>query len=304
MKLKRFFENPYRAFSVLARHGLFNRLGDETFIKLQFRAQMGKWPDLKNPKTYNEKLQWLKLYDRKPLYTKLVDKYAVRQHIADSIGEEYLIPLVGGPWESFDEIDFDSLPDRFVLKCTHDSGGVVICTNKASFNVAKARQKIETSLKRNYYLCSREWPYKEVPRRIIAEQYMADESGTELKDYKFMCFGGEIKCSFVCSDRFSNKGVHITFFDRDWNRLPFERSHPASKEPIRKPMAYEKMLQLAQQLSNGFPFVRVDFYEINGKIYFGEITLYPASGLAGFTPEEWDSIIGSWIDLPSVKSKE
>ena len=271
-------------------------MGDKTYLKLQFRAQMGKRLDLENPQTFNEKLQWLKLYDRRPEYTMMVDKYAVKDYVAQRIGREYIIPTLG-VWDRFEDIDFDTLPERFVLKCTHDSGGLVICRDKASLDLQMAREKLEKSLKRNFYFHGREWPYKNVKPRIIAEPYMEERAG-ELKDYKIMCFNGEAKCSFVCSDRFSEKGLHVTFFDLDWNVLPFERKYPSRKNGLPRPAQYEKMLELAQTLSQGIPFVRVDFYEVDGKVYFGELTLYPGCGFEAFSPEEWDHTLGSWITLP------
>ena len=281
----------------LNRRGVFNWMSDKMFVKFMFRVRMKKKLDLKNPKTFNEKLNWLKLYDRKDIYTTMVDKYEVKKYIAEKIGEEYIIPTLG-VWDRFDEIDFDSLPNQFVLKCTHDSGGLAICKNKADFDKEKARQKIEKSLSRNFFWHSREWPYKNVKPRIIAEQYMEDSETSELRDYKFMCFNGEAKCSFVCSDRFTEDGLHVTFFDREWNVMPFERHYPHRKDGIKKPENYDKMLGLAEKLAQNIPFVRVDFYEVEGRIYFGELTFFPGAGLEEFTPEEWDYTLGSWIKLP------
>lgn len=284
-------------FRVHSRLGLHNRMPDEVYLKRRFKAEMGKDLDLTKPETFNEKLQWLKLYDRRPEYTMMVDKYLVRRYIADTIGEEYLIPLLG-VWDDPEQIDFDALPDRFVLKSNHNSGlGMCICKDKSKLDIPMAKAKLAKGLKQNYYLTGREWPYKNVKPRIIAEEYMEDRNG-ELQDYKIMCFDGEVKCSFVCSDRFSEKGLHVTFFDLDWNVLPFERHYPARKDGLPKPAQYEKMLELAQTLSQGIPFVRVDFYEVDGKVYFGELTLYPGCGFEAFSPEEWDHTLGSWITLP------
>lgn len=270
---------------------------DKCFLKLKFRLAMGKKLDLKNPETFNEKLQWLKLYDRKSEYTGMVDKYSVREYIAKTVGEEYLIPLLG-VWERFEDIDFDCLPEQFVLKCTHDSGGVVVCKNKVELDKESAREKINKSLKKNYFYQSREWPYKNIKPRIIAEKYMEDVSGG-LTDYKFMCFNGEVKSCFTCTERFSSGGLKVTFFNEKWEKLPFERGYPASAKEIARPANYAKMLQLSQELSKGIPFVRIDFYEVDGKIYFGELTFYPGSGMEIFRPEQWDYTFGSWIDLPS-----
>ena len=289
-------DRDYR-FMVLSSHGLCDTMDDEEYLKRKFRAVMGRELDLENPRTFNEKLQWLKLYNRKPEYTMMVDKVLVRDYIARTIGEEYLIPLLG-VWDDPDEIDFDKLPDQFVLKCNHNSGlGMCICKDKSKLDIEKVRSELRKGLKQDYYLPHREWPYKDVPRKILCEKYMGDGSG-ELKDYKFMSFGGEVKCSFVCSDRFSPGGLRVTFFDRNWEVMPFERHYPKSDLPIEKPHSYDKMLSLAEKLSAGIPFVRVDLYEISGHPYFGELTFFPGSGYEEFTPESWDAKLGDWITLP------
>jgi len=278
---------------------LNKRIPDKTYLELLYFYRMGKKLDLNNPQTYNEKLQWLKLNDRNPIYPTLVDKYAVRSYIANTIGENYLIPLLGGPWSNFDEIDFDKLPDQFVLKCTHDSGGLVICTDKSNLDFQQTRVKINTALKRNYYYRCREWPYKNVPPRIIAEQYMIDESGYELKDYKFFCFDGEPKAMFVATDR--NIDTRFDFFDMNFAHLPFHNGHAWASREISKPGTFGQMRKLAAELSKGFAQIRVDFYDINGKVYFGELTLYHWSGMVPFEPEIWDRTFGDWIQLNMEK---
>lgn len=276
------------------------KISDELYLKLKYRILMGQRLNLKNPQTFNEKLQWLKMYDHNPLYTKLVDKYEVRKFIKEKIGDEYLISLLG-VYNKFDEIDFSKLPDKFVIKCNHDSGGIVICKNKKEFDYELSRKKIEWSLKHNYFYNSREWPYKNVVPKIIIEEYMEDDETNELIDYKFMCFNGEPEIIFTCTDRFSKEGLKVTFFDKNWNRLPFERHYPASTKKICKPVNYHKMLEFSRILSANIPFVRVDFYEINKKLYFGELTFYPGSGFEEFTPKEWDYKIGNMIDLSVIK---
>ncbi len=283
-----------RVIARLAREGVFNFLPDKAFLKLLFWARTGKRLNLKNPRTYNEKLQWLKLYDRNPEYTKMVDKYEVRKYISEKIGEEYLIPLLG-VWESFDEIDFDSLPEQFVLKCTHDSGGLVICKDKSKLDLAVAKKKINKCLKRNFYKYNREWVYKNVKPRIIAEKYMVDESGTELKDYKFFCFDGEPRAMFIATDR--PHDTRFDFFDMQFNHLPFLNGHPMATKEIKKPTGFDKMAELSRILSADMRHVRTDFYDINGKIYFGEITFFHHSGFTPFEPEEWDYKFGEWINL-------
>ena len=271
---------------------------DKQFITILFRYTTGEEMSWTNPVTFNQKLQWLKVYDHHPEYTTMVDKYAVKEYVAQKIGSEYIIPTIG-VWKNFDDIDFDKLPNQFVLKCTHDSGGIIICRDKASLDMTAAREKIKRCMKRNFYYLGREWPYKHVEPRIIAEPLMEDEVGKDLQDYKLMCFGGKVKCSFVCTDR--SEGLNVTFFDRQWQKMPFERHYPASKKPIACPKNYEEMVRLAEILSEGIPFVRVDFYEIKGKTYFGELTFYPGSGLEKFHPQTWDRTLGDWIELPTPK---
>ena len=289
-----------KAISYSNCYGLFNWLPDSLFLKLNFWARMDKKLSIVNPNTFNEKLQWLKLYDRRPEYIQMVDKYEVRKYISEKIGEEYLIPLLG-VYKHFDEIDFNKLPNQFVLKCTHDSGGVVICKDKSNFDIESAKKKFGKYLNRNYYYNSREWPYKFIEPRIICEQYMVDEREDELKDYKFMCFNGEVKCSFVCLNRNSSKGLNVDFYDMEWEPMPFERHYPSSGEITQRPNQFDKMVGFSEQLSNDIPFVRVDFYEIDGQLYFGELTFYPGSGFEEFNPERYDYLLGSWINLPNKK---
>ena len=299
-KLNKFFCNSEYRFRVLSKTGVYSRLKDEEYLKKEFYSKF-KYPlNLETPKSFNEKLQWLKLYDRNPSYIQMVDKYCVRQYIAKQIGEKYLIPLLG-VWDNPNDIDFEKLPNQFVLKCNHTSGtGLCICTDKSLINFKKVKTELNKALKMDYYKLHREWPYKDVPRKIIAEEYMQDYHSIEggLNDYKFMCFSGKVKCTFVCSERFSQQGLKVTFFDKDWNLLPFERHYPKSVNKISKPLNYNLMIALAEKLSQGIPFVRVDFYENNGNVYFGELTFFPGAGLEEFTPEIADYELGKWIVLP------
>lgn len=283
-----------------------NCIPDELYLKYKFHKHLGYWPNLKNPKTFNEKLQWLKLHDRKPIYTTMVDKYEAKKYVANIIGEKYIIPTIG-VWEHFDDINFDLLPEQFVLKCTHDSGGLVICYDKEKFNKTAAREKIEKCLKRNFYYVGREWPYKNVKPRIIAEKYMVDESGMKktacakdaLTDFKLMCFNGRPRMTLVCRERFTDGGLKEDFYDEAWNHMNVQRpNHSNSIFPTLRPKQYELMKKLSIKLSESIPFVRIDFYEINEKLYFGEITFYPASGFEGFDPESWDEKFGKWLKLP------
>lgn len=296
-KFVKAIKHPEWLFGVILRRLFAKVLDDKTFIKLEYFSGMRKFPNLDNPTTYNEKLIWLKLHDKHDEYAQLVDKYEAKEFVRKLIGDEYIIPTLG-IYNSFDEIDFDNLPNQFVLKTTHDSGGVVVCPDKSVFNKESARKKLEKSLKNNYYYEHREYPYKNVPPRIIAEKYMVDESGTELKDYKFFCFDGKCKMLFIATDR-SIGDVKFDFFDTEFNHLPFKQGHPWATKEIKKPAGFEKMIKISEVLGKGFPHVRVDLYDINGKIYFGELTFFHFSGNVPFVPSEWDKKIGEWLKLPS-----
>lgn len=270
---------------------------DKLYLQMLYRMLMHKRLNLKNPQGFNEKLQWLKLFDRNPQYTLMVDKFKVKEYVASLIGKDHIIPTLG-VWENAEDVDFNSLPDKFVIKCNHNSGqGLYICKNKSEMDEEKVRSDLQLALATDYFTRFREWPYKDVERRIIAEKYIEDKSSDEgdLKDYKFMCFNGKVHCSFVCSERKTN--LKVSFFDRDWNPMPFERHYPRSDKLIPKPVHYEEMIRLSEVLSQGIPFVRVDFYDVEDKIYFGELTFFPGSGFEEFTPEIWDVKLGSLIDI-------
>jgi len=276
-------------------------LPDKTYIQLRYFLTFHKFPNLREPKTFNEKLQWLKLYDRKPEYTQMVDKYEAKKYVAERIGEKYIIPTYG-VWDSFDEIDFDSLPNQFVLKCTHDCGGIVICKDKAKLDLQETRKKLEKCLKRNYYWQDREWPYKNVKPRIIAEKYMEDSMSHSLPDYKFFCYDGEVKALFIATERQTlGTETKFDFFDSDFNHLDCRNGHPNAQVVPEKPKSFNEMKRLARKLSKGIPHVRVDFYEIDGRPYFGELTFFHWSGMVPFEPAEWDLIFGSWIKLPKIR---
>ena len=295
-------KNPFLIVSKLAGTPLVNWIPDKWYIKICYRAHIGKRLNLDNPQTFNEKLQWLKLYNRKPEYSLLVDKYEVKKYVADKVGEEYVIPTLG-VWKTFDEIDFDKLPEQFVLKCTHDSGGLIICRDKSQLDLIKAKEKITKSLKRNYYLTEREWFYKNVEPRIIAEQYMEDESSRELEDdkkilnvYKIFCFSGEPKLFQVIQNDKSEFET-IDYFDTAWNKLKLRQNFPNSETPLPKPERLDEMVEVASKLSREIAFVRVDLYEINKKVYFSEMTFFSDAGFAKFEPEEWDEKLGGWLEL-------
>lgn len=276
---------------------------DSIYLKRSFKKQMGYPLNLHNPKTFDEKLQWLKLYNRNPLYTTLVDKYAAKKWVADTIGEQYVIPTLG-VWDKFEDIDFDKLPDQFVLKCTHDSGGLVIVKDKSKLDVDVARKKIMDSLKRNFYWQSREWPYKNVAPRIIAEKYMEDSIDGELRDYKFYTFNGEPKFLLLATNRQSEGGPNFDYFDMDGKHLPLKNHwHPQNAESVpHMPQQYGKMQELCKKLAFGIPHARVDFYETDGNILFGEMTFFDQGGFLKLHPDSWEKEWGDLIELP-VKTK-
>lgn len=276
---------------------------DELYLRVYYRLRTGKKLDLDNPKSFTEKIQWLKIYcNRTPECSVMVDKYAVKKYVADRIGEEYIIPTYG-VWDNFDDIDISSLPNQFVLKTTHSSGGIYICKDKSLFDYSDARKKIVGSLKREIVYRSREYQYGGVRPRILAEKYMEDETG-ELKDYKFFCFNGSPKVLFYASDRYStNKGgVKFDYYDMDYNLLPItSQGHGHSDVLLTKSPVIEKMKKLSAILSKGYPFLRVDFYCIRGAIFFGELTFHHDGGIVPFEPEEWDYKLGEMIQLPQKK---
>lgn len=284
---------------------------DKLYLKLVYRIRMGKKLDLKNPQTFSEKLQWLKLHDRKPIYTTMVDKYEAKKYVAERIGEQYIIPTLG-VWNHFDEIDFDKLPDQFVLKCTHDSGGLVIVRDKKKFDRRAAKKKIEGSLKRNFYWKGREWPYKNVEPRIIAEKYIEDPNGS-LRDYKFFCFAANLPVyKFLCfsgepiiiqtiqNDK--TKDETIDYFDLEWNLLDLRQNYENSNTPLPKPNMLHEMIDVAKKLSKGHLFIRIDLYQANEKVLFSEFTFFSDAGFEGFRPPEWDTLLGEKINLSLINN--
>lgn len=273
---------------------------DKLYLSLRYRLKMGKWINWKNPVTYNEKLQWLKVYNRRDEYTTMVDKYLVKEHVRDLIGDEHVIPTLG-VWDKVEDIDFDQLPDQFVLKTTHSGGntGVVICRDKKSFDREEAKSKLSKSLKNDIYVSFREWPYKNVRPRIIAEKFMSDNIHPDLLDYKFYCFDGVPKVLVVATGR--NVNLCFDYYDMDFNHLPFRQGGPNASCPVEKPRNLDKMIELAAALSKGIPHVRIDLFDVGSRIYFGEYTFFDSSGMAKFDPEEWDYNFGGFIRLPGSK---
>lgn len=299
-QVKNGLKDPKRILLHMLDADFFRGMNDARYLKLKYWASTGKRLHLEQPVSYNEKLQWLKLHDRKPVYTEYADKYAVRAHIARLIGEEYLIPLLG-VWDTAEQVDFDALPNAFVLKPTHTSGNVLVCRDKTALNVEQARRTMKEWLAREYFWYHREWPYQNIRPRIICEQLLENQDGSLPEDYKLMCFGGKPKCVFVCADRDAADGLKIDIYNEKWKRMDFRRAtHPASGRDLPMPENFPLMRDLAEKLSEGFAFIRVDFYDVGGKVYFGELTFYPAAGFEAFDPPEYDEILGGWIDLPSV----
>lgn len=296
--LKNIIKNPYMLFNALGNRNYLNWISDEKYLKILWRVFSKTQLNLDSPKTFNEKLQWLKLYDRKPEYTVMVDKYGVRNYIKEKVGEEYLIPLIG-VWDNPEEINFDLLPDKFVLKCTHDCASIIICKDKSNFDKDLAVKKLANCLRKGIYESKREWPYKNVPRKIIAEKYMEDDETTELRDYKFFCFNGEVKCLYVSSNSHTAH-QKLQFFDSEYKPIDCKRTDYEEYVSLpAKPINFDKMVEIAKKLSANIPHVRIDLYEVNSKIYFGECTFYTGSGYIPFEKYEWDLKFGSWIELPS-----
>jgi len=281
---------------------LNHTMPDKCLLSMKFKHFMHKPLNWKDPQSYSEKIQWLKLYGRTPINVIMSDKYAVKQYIKDTIGEQYVIPLLG-VWDRPEDIDFSVLPDKFVIKCNHNSGtGMYICRDKSKLDEKKVRKELNKGLRQDYFIGSREYAYKDIPKKIIAEEYMEDAETQELRDYKFFCFDGEPKALFIASGRLQGEeNVTFDFFDMDYNHLPFTNGHPNAKEQPQKPKCFEEMKQLAAKLSKGMPHVRVDFYEVNGHVYFGEFTFSHWGGMQPFDPEKWDYTFGSWIKLPKRK---
>lgn len=295
-----FLTKPYYRTRVLIKMGCYDSLSDADFLKKVFPKYMGYPLDLENPKTFSEKLQWLKVNYREPIQTVMVDKYEAKLLIAQRVGNQYIIPTLA-VWDSVEDIDLDALPNQFVLKCTHDSGGIVICKDKSSFDFEAAKAKLSASLKRDYSKIAREWPYQNVPRRIIAEEYISELGNDDLLDYKMYSFHGEPKLTVVCSDRFSKTGTRMNFYDINWEPMGIHFGHypPLSTEfPL--PVTYDEMKRLTAELSKDCPFLRVDFYEIKGRLYIGELTFFPGAGFDKFCPMSKDYELGEWLHLENL----
>ena len=295
-KIKSFISDKKYRFMIFNRYGFYNKLSDKEFIKKAFKVRVGYDCNLDNPQSFNEKLNFLKLNDHNPNYTKMVDKFEAKRYVANLIGEEYIVPTFG-VFEKFDEINFELLPDQFVLKCTHDSGSVIICKDKSTFNRAKAKKFLEQHLKRNCYYSSREWGYKNVKPRIIIEKYIQEtneSAGGSLIDYKFWCFNGVPRFVYVTV---KNNQIFENFYDMNFIPVMINHGFPRHLPEFSKPNNFEKMKRFASLLSEGIPFVRCDFSNADEKLYFEEITLYDWGGMVPFC-DDWDEKLGKLITLP------
>lgn len=296
------FRNPLRALKYALSHYVpWIIKDDELYLKTCYFFATRRILHLENPQTFTEKLQWLKLHDRNPLYTQLVDKYEVKRYITDLLGEEYVIPTYG-IWERFDDINFDDLPEQFVLKCTHDSGGLVICKAKALLDMATARKKITKSLHNKFYLEGREYQYKDVKPRIIAEQYLEQENGESIKDYKVLCFNGLAKLIEYHSDRYTSHHTQ-DFYDINWNKTSISQGGPDSVSDyvVDAPKNLRKMIDYSELITKGMAHCRVDWYEIGKELYFSEITFYDSSGFDRMDRDEDELMLGSWINIDKLK---
>lgn len=275
-------------------------LSDEEYLKRMFKVKLGYKLDLDNPRTFNEKMQYLKLYNRKPIYTDMVDKYAAKEYVRKLVGDQYIAkPL--GCWDKPDQIDYDSLPNKFVLKATHGCGGMLFLNKEEGIDPKAICDFFNGALNLNYYLTCREWPYKDVKPRIIAEEFLKDSSFDVLPVYKFFCFSGEpFIAQVIQNDKHENET--IDYIDMDWNFLKLKQDFPNTpkKKRIEKPAVFEEMKQLCRLLTKDIPFVRCDLYVVNNKVYFSEFTFFSDAGFEKFHPKKWDKILGDKIDLSNV----
>lgn len=285
----------------ISRYGFFNWMNDKAYLNMIYWANFGKQINWSNPLTFNEKIQWLKLYDQNQLYTIIVDKIKMKEWIKSKIGDGYIIPTLG-VWETPDEIDIDILPNKFVLKWNHDSGSIVVCKDKTLFDKEGALKKLQRGSKVNGFWYGREKPYLNVPPKVFAEEYMEDEATHELRDYKIFTFNGVAKLLLVASER-QKEGVDtkFDFYDMNLNHIDMRNQHENAAMAPEPPSQFNMMKELAETLSKGFAHLRVDFYEVNGHVFIGELTLYHGSGFMTFSPESWNYKLGSWINLPTPR---
>lgn len=300
-KIKTVLKNPE---SILQKtlYSTSRVFSDELYLKLLFPLKTGYRLNLNNPRTYNEKLQWLKVYYRKPVMTQMVDKFAAKDFARNIIGDKYIVDNYG-VWDSFQEINFDKLPEQFVLKTTHDQGGVIIVSDKQNLDKIAAKKILDSHLKKKHYYLTREWPYKNVKPKIMAEALLTNEKVGDLWDYKFYCFHGEPRLMYISHGRQSDT-QYLDFFDMEFSRLDISRPGFSQSDIDHTiPETWDLMKELARKLSNGFPHLRVDFYCFEGKVYVGELTFFQGGGMMPFEPVSWDDTLGDWIDLDFVKNE-
>ena len=304
-KLKKFITNPQIRFGYLTKLGFYDNMSDEEFLKRKFKIMIGKDLDLENPQTFNEKLQWLKLYDRKPEYTTMVDKYAVKKYVAEKIGEEYIIPTLG-VWDDPDEINFDALPNQFVLKCNHNSGtGMCICRDKSKLDIEKVKAELRKGLKEDYYLHGREWPYKDVPRKIICEEFLENNDKTPMVDYKFYCYGGKpVYFMYSVGEATGNVRNHKFNMDLESIDYLFKKNEALHLDEIKLPNNINEMINIVKILSKGHEHIRIDLYNINGSIKFGELTFFSNSGFINIYSKEFENELSNMINIERIRKNE
>ena len=295
---KRFITDPVIRQSYLATLGFYDNTDDRKYIERVYKLKLGYKPDLDNPKTFCEKMNWLKLYDRRPIYTTMVDKYLAKEFVSEKVGKEYVTPLLG-VYDSYDEIDFSALPDQFVMKCNHD-GGPVFIKDKRKIDHKELRRLFKRKLKLNYFALSREWPYKNVKRKIVIEEFVPSLGKRDSIEYSITCFNGKVamitRSMGIAHDSLDKR--NSDHFDMNWNRLDFYSYYRNSGVDIPKPDNIDKLIELSESLAEGVPCLRVDWFMFNEEIRFGEMTFFDCGGFIEFTPPEWDAIIGGWLELP------
>jgi hypothetical protein len=297
VKLDRYFRNGDKLFLDVLKIRLFRIIPDKLYLKLKYRIILRRKLSFSTPRTFNEKIQYLKLHQKDSLYSIISDKYLVRQYISEKIGEKYLIPL-HGVFNKVEDIDYDKLPEQYVLKCNHDSGTVILCDDQNTQDIIHNSRILNKALNINYYYQHREHCYKNIQPRVLCEALLKSETEKQIMDYKIMCFNGKAKCLFLTRDRLASTGLKLNFYDLNMEKLPFRRVYQNFTDSIVVPSNIDEMISIAEKLAKDFTFIRVDLYSIDSRIYFGELTLYPGSGFEAFDPEEYDYKLGSWINLP------
>ena len=312
-KIKKYMHNPRLVYLALTSKGLTKWVPDRTHLCLTYRAKLGSWPDLDSPETFTEKMQWLKLHDRNPAYTTMVDKYCAKDFIASRVGPEYIVKSLA-VWSSADDIDPSGLPEKFVLKTNHDCGGVLICTDKDCFDLDDAKAFFRRHLKRNYFYGCREWPYKNVKPVVFAEEFLEsegdnahdeDDNWEGIDEFDFFCFDGEPRLISYChGDKNDSEKRYNDFYDTEWNLLPLTMGYASSEETIPAPKQLSEMLELSRKLSEGVPFLRVDLFICKGQVLVGELTFYPWGGFMPFGPAETEGTLGEMVSLPLRENEE